>query len=170
MNLSPSTRLREIEIPMLLMFVEEAFNLPVFQSGEREPTALDWTIEELAKNSNLSVEKSIETLAHLMKEFQDLEIEANQAKDDYKSLYKLDIRQRWEWDICNLSGSKFIEDIDFMSELDTMKKQGCIVICHHGIRSLSGALYLRSLGVKAYSLKGGLDFWAKNIDPNMKTY
>ena len=85
MNLSPSTRLREIEIPMLLMFVEEAFNLPVFQSGEREPIALDWTIEELAKNSNLSVEKSIETLAHLMKEFQDLEIEANQAKDDYKS-------------------------------------------------------------------------------------
>ena len=49
-----------------------------------------------------------------------------------------------------------------------MKTKKCVVICHHGIRSLSGAMYLRSLGVKAYSLKGGLDLWAREIDPSLK--
>ena len=170
MKLKADTKLSEIEIPMLLMFVEEAFNVPVFQSGQREPTALNWTIKELAKEANRSPEQSIEMLNHLIKEYQDLEVSAEDLKSKYQGYYLLDIRLRWEWDICKLEGSKFIEDIDFNDEFDQIKKDGCIVICHHGVRSLSGALYLRSLGVKAYSLKGGLDYWAKNIDPSMKQY
>ena len=170
MILNADTKLNEIEIPRLLMYVEEAFNVLVFQSGQMEPTALDWTIKELSVEANISLEQSIEILNSLIEEYKDIEVEAEELGDKYKDHYLLDIRQRWEWDICNLAGSKFIEDIHFNSELDQIKKDGCIVICHHGVRSLSGALYLRSLGVKAYSLKGGLDYWAKNIDPNMKQY
>ena len=73
MKLTADTKLSEIEIPMLLMFVEEAFNVLVFQSGQIEPTALNWTIKELAKEANRSPEQSIEMLNHLIKEYQDYE-------------------------------------------------------------------------------------------------
>jgi rhodanese-related sulfurtransferase len=46
-----------------------------------------------------------------------------------------------------------------------------VVICHHGVRSLSVAVYLRNRGFRdVTSLAGGIDFWSRHIDPSVPRY
>ncbi|MEO0483100.1 MAG: rhodanese-like domain-containing protein [Planctomycetota bacterium] len=46
-----------------------------------------------------------------------------------------------------------------------------VIFCHHGIRSLKGALTLNALGMPGVkSLAGGLDLWSQAIDPNKPRY
>ncbi|MBC7533383.1 MAG: sulfurtransferase, partial [Oligoflexus sp.] len=46
-----------------------------------------------------------------------------------------------------------------------------VTICHHGVRSLSAAFYLREAGLpRVRSLKGGLDEWALTVDKEMPRY
>ena len=43
--------------------------------------------------------------------------------------------------------------------------------CHQGVRSAAVAEYLRSLGFKSVkNLAGGLDHWARVVDPSMRRY
>ena len=50
-------------------------------------------------------------------------------------------------------------------------EEDIVVYCHHGIRSAAVADYLRGLGfAKAVNLTGGLDLWARAVDPSMKRY
>ena len=62
-----------------------------------------------------------------------------------------------------------IEEIEFRTtELDPADE--IVVYCHHGVRSAAVANFLRQQGFKAVNLAGGLDFWARAIDPKMKRY
>jgi rhodanese-related sulfurtransferase len=46
-----------------------------------------------------------------------------------------------------------------------------IVLCHHGIRSMNVTNFLRQQGFdKAQSLAGGIDRWAREIDPSVGVY
>jgi rhodanese-related sulfurtransferase len=46
-----------------------------------------------------------------------------------------------------------------------------VTLCHHGVRSLQAAGLLLANGfVHVQSLKGGLDAWALQIDPNFPRY
>jgi rhodanese-related sulfurtransferase len=45
-----------------------------------------------------------------------------------------------------------------------------VVYCHHGVRSAAVANFLRQQGFRAVNLAGGLDQWARSIDPRMKRY
>jgi adenylyltransferase/sulfurtransferase len=46
-----------------------------------------------------------------------------------------------------------------------------VVYCHHGVRSLSAAAYLRRLGhVNVRSLAGGIDAWSCEVDPAVPRY
>ena len=47
-----------------------------------------------------------------------------------------------------------------------------VIVCHHGIRSRTVALYLEQKGVKAnlYNLSGGMDQWSDDVDSNIKKY
>ena len=46
-----------------------------------------------------------------------------------------------------------------------------VVLCHHGQRSLSVAMWLRSQGFEhAQSLAGGIDHWSRTIDPTVPLY
>ena len=45
------------------------------------------------------------------------------------------------------------------------------MICHHGIRSRQVAIYLESRGFRnVINLVGGVEAWAREIDPQMATY
>jgi len=59
-----------------------------------------------------------------------------------------------------------------MSLIDTLDKdKETVVVCHHGIRSIQVARYFLNIGfTNIINLKGGLDAWAKDIDPSMNTY
>ena len=84
----------------------------------------------------------------------------------------LDVRQDWETRLCRLENSVHIpiEEIEVRTdELDP--EDEIVVCCHQGVRSAAVAEYLRSLGFKnVKNLVGGLDHWARAIDPSMRRY
>ncbi len=84
----------------------------------------------------------------------------------------LDVREGWELNICALPGAIHIpmgQIPDRLGELDPGRET--VVVCHHGVRSLRVAHFLESRGFsKLYNLQGGVDAWAREIDPAMHTY
>ena len=84
----------------------------------------------------------------------------------------LDVREGWELKICALPGALHIPMGQIparTAELDP--EQELVVVCHHGVRSLRVAHFLASHGFsKLYNLQGGVDAWAREIDPAMHTY
>lgn len=42
--------------------------------------------------------------------------------------------------------------------------------CHMGGRSMKAALFLRTRGVEARSMAGGIDLWSVDIDPSVPRY
>ncbi len=46
-----------------------------------------------------------------------------------------------------------------------------VCYCHHGMRSLDAAVWLRQQGVeRAKSMAGGIERWSVEIDPNVPRY
>lgn len=84
----------------------------------------------------------------------------------------LDVREPWEYEKCHLDNSKLIPMRQIPAALDDLdQKQEIVVICHHGIRSRQVAYYLESEGFdKVINLEGGVEAWAKDIDPTMQRY
>lgn len=84
----------------------------------------------------------------------------------------LDVREPWEFKLVHLEGSRLIpmrQIPQAINELDP--DQETIVICHHGIRSRQVALFLEHNGfTNVINLRGGLDAWARDTDPQMATY
>ncbi|HEY7037507.1 MAG TPA: rhodanese-like domain-containing protein [Methylomirabilota bacterium] len=83
----------------------------------------------------------------------------------------LDVREEWETALCRLENATHIpiEEIEFRTtELDPADE--IVVYCHHGVRSAAVAGFLRQQGFKAVNLEGGVDLWARAIDPKMKRY
>ncbi len=55
------------------------------------------------------------------------------------------------------------------SELDP--DSHIVVICHHGVRSLNVANWLRNQGFEqAQSLRGGIDGWSFSVDQSIPRY
>lgn len=85
----------------------------------------------------------------------------------------LDVREQWEAETASIPGATFIPMSEFTSrahaELDPDKSY--VVLCHHGARSLSVAMWLRNQGFEqAQSLSGGIDQWSRTIDPTIPRY
>ena len=91
--------------------------------------------------------------------------------DRHEALVLLDVREDWETALCRLDNATHIpiEEIEFRTtELDPA--EDIVVYCHHGVRSAAVAEFLRQQGFKAVNLQGGVDQWARSIDPKMKRY
>lgn len=84
----------------------------------------------------------------------------------------IDVREQWEYNIVHLPDSKLIPMAQLPAQLDELDQNAeLVVVCHHGIRSRAAALYLEQQGFKkVINLKGGIDAWAKEVDPDMPTY
>ncbi|MGB5835102.1 MAG: rhodanese-like domain-containing protein [Thiohalocapsa sp.] len=84
----------------------------------------------------------------------------------------LDVREPWEFGICHIDGSRLVPMRQISAALTEFEiDQPLVVICHHGIRSLQVAQYLEHQGFsQVYNLRGGVDGWARDVDPAMATY
>lgn len=84
----------------------------------------------------------------------------------------LDVREPWEYRIVHLEGSTLIPMRQIPQQAEALDpEQETIVICHHGIRSRQVALYLEHLGfTRIVNLSGGVDGWAREVDPEMAVY
>ena len=85
----------------------------------------------------------------------------------------LDVREPWEFDICHLEGSRLIPMVQLFGSADELLDPGreTVIICHHGIRSRQAGRFLAGRGFdKLINLNGGLEAWARDLDPHMGTY
>ncbi len=106
----------------------------------------------------------------------DFEISAGQVKAMMKAGEKftlLDVREPLEWAKASLEGSKQIPmgDIPARAHQELDPDDHIVVVCHHGVRSLTVTNWLRQQGFgKAQSMRGGIDGWARTIDPKTPLY
>ncbi len=86
----------------------------------------------------------------------------------------IDCREEEELAICQIAGNEWIPLGLFPGVREILKtgnERGVVVYCHHGMRSLRAATYLRSIGVEnAFSMSGGIERWSQVIDAEVPRY
>ena len=85
----------------------------------------------------------------------------------------LDVREPWEFQMASLPGSLPMPmgDVTSRAHAELDPDAHIVVLCHHGQRSLSVAMWLRGQGFeRAQSLAGGIDAWSRVIDPSVPRY
>lgn len=84
----------------------------------------------------------------------------------------LDVREPWEFQTCRIPQSLLMPMREVPARLGELEGASeIVVICHHGARSLRAALFLQSRGhARVYNLAGGVDAWARSVDPAMPVY
>lgn len=84
----------------------------------------------------------------------------------------VDVREKWEHDTSRIEGATLIPMREVQANLARFEAAGEVVLfCHHGIRSLDAAAWLRSQGVVgARSMAGGIDRWAIEVEPRVPRY
>ena len=84
----------------------------------------------------------------------------------------LDVREPWEYQTARLENSKHIPLRDVPARFGELPAGAeVVVICHHGGRSMQAAMFLEKQGyARTYNLAGGVDAWARQVDPAMPVY
>ena len=84
----------------------------------------------------------------------------------------IDVREPWEFNICQISGSINIPMAQVEQQLEQIRNATeVVVICHHGVRSLRIIQYLQQQSIdNLINLDGGVDAWAREVDADMPVY
>jgi rhodanese-related sulfurtransferase len=107
-----------------------------------------------------------------MNDLEIMPIEVKQRLDKGEKLLLIDVREPHEHAICNIAGAVLIPMGTIPANLQKLDvDEDVICFCHHGMRSLDVANWLRSRGVgSAKSMAGGIDRWSLEIDPKVPRY
>ena len=94
-------------------------------------------------------------------------------RDSGSDVTMLDVREPWEYEAAKIAGSRHSAMTDiparFTQELDP--DHHIVVVCHRGVRSMNVTAWLRQQGFeKVQSLQGGIDRWARQVDPSLPVY
>lgn len=105
----------------------------------------------------------------------ELEIRPQEVKarlDRGEKLVLVDVREHWEYEVCRIEGAKHVPLGCLAASLQTLPDvDEVICYCHHGMRSLDAAAWLRVQGFeKAKSLAGGIEQWSVEVDPKVPRY
>jgi rhodanese-related sulfurtransferase len=106
----------------------------------------------------------------------DFEISAGQVKALQKGggeFLLLDVREPWEFETARIEGARNIPmgDIPTRANQELDPDAHIVVVCHHGVRSLTVTNWLRQQGFEnVQSMRGGVDGWARTVDPKVPLY
>lgn len=86
--------------------------------------------------------------------------------------FLLDVREAWEHERARIANSVLIPMGEIQGRLAELDPDAeVVVICHHGGRSMQVAAFLERQGFsKVHNLTGGVDAWARTVDPSMPVY
>jgi molybdopterin/thiamine biosynthesis adenylyltransferase/rhodanese-related sulfurtransferase len=105
----------------------------------------------------------------------DLEISAEDLKRELaggRPPQLVDVREPYEWRIAHIAGATLLPlgELDRrLEELDPARS--VVTYCHHGVRSLQAREILKAAGFSnVRSLGGGVDAWAREVEPSMRRY
>ena len=95
--------------------------------------------------------------------------------DAGEPLLLIDVREPEEYAITRIEGATLIPMREIPASLQQLEAKAgeatLIVFCHHGVRSLNVAHWLREQGVPAcQSMAGGIDAWSLTVDPSVPRY
>lgn len=86
----------------------------------------------------------------------------------------VDCREDDEVGICRIDGSEWIPMAKIPASVERIAagaRNGVVVYCHHGMRSLRSAEFLRSYGLDhTFSMNGGIDRWSAEVDGKVPRY
>lgn len=94
------------------------------------------------------------------------------ADSDRPRPFLLDVREKWEYEICHIEGATLMSMHTIPARIDDLDEDAEIVcICHHGARSMQVAAFLERNGFgKMINLTGGMHAWALQVDGSMAKY
>lgn len=97
--------------------------------------------------------------------------ELKKKLDNSEEFQLIDVREPFEYEICNLNGELIPMGI-ILSETEKIARDKVVVIhCKSGGRSGAIVNELEKIGfTNLYNLKGGILAYAREIDPKMTTY
>ena len=97
-----------------------------------------------------------------------------QSKNENEHPVLIDVREPWEFDICHIDNSINIPMGQIPQSLEQFEIDGkeFVLICHHGVRSMRVIQYLQAQQSmeNLINLDGGVDAWAREVDPTMPVY
>lgn len=86
----------------------------------------------------------------------------------------LDVREPWEADIAGIPGSLLVPlgvvRSDAAGVAARIGDDPLVILCHHGIRAEEARALLADAGASGVVLAGGIDAWARDIDPALARY
>ena len=89
-------------------------------------------------------------------------------------LFMLDCREPAEHELVRLASATLLPMGEIparIAELQQHRDREIVVFCHLGMRSLEVAKWLREQGfANAKSMAGGIEQWARDIDPTLPRY
>ncbi len=99
-------------------------------------------------------------------------LELRHERDRKPDLVLLDVRELREAEIAHIAGARLIPLRELPGRLAELSGHGDIVtLCHHGPRSLKAREILKGAGFSSVrSLAGGIDAWAREVDPEVPRY
>lgn len=100
------------------------------------------------------------------------ELAAWLADEDRARPLLLDVREPWENALCRIEGSEFVPMQTIPQRMNELNPERDVVcICHYGGRSMHVAMFLERHGFASiFNLTGGVDAWARQVDPAVPTY
>lgn len=84
----------------------------------------------------------------------------------------VDVREPYELDICRVGDAEHIPMRQIPEKLDVLPRdKHLLILCHSGGRSRRVTEFLRARGFNAVTnIAGGIDAWAREIEPAMRRY
>ncbi|HEY1649779.1 MAG TPA: rhodanese-like domain-containing protein [Terracidiphilus sp.] len=85
----------------------------------------------------------------------------------------IDVREPWEFATAHIEGSVPLPmgDVPSRAHQELDPEERLLLVCHHGVRSMNVAVWLRNQGFEnAQSLRGGIDAWSLEVDPSVSRY
>ena len=127
-----------------------------------------------ARNENLPVDEAIEHIVQSHEEDSKMQVTPLELASLLKAgaVKLLDIRTREEFDAARIGGAVFFTQ-DLMQEImATWDKTTPLVLADHtGTRSIDAVAYFIGHGfVGAKALRGGIDAWSQEVDPDVPRY
>lgn len=101
--------------------------------------------------------------------------EVKQLIDSGEPVYLVDVREPPEYATAKIDNSELVPMRSVPANLQSLEDRAdrarLVVFCHHGMRSLQVASWLREQGIEScQSMSGGIDAWSVDIDPSIPRY
>lgn len=101
-------------------------------------------------------------------------LQLKQRLDTGEPVILIDVREQYEWSIANLEphGAQLIPLAELPERMASLDPDADIVVyCRSGSRSEAAARHLRANGfASVYNLRGGINAWAREVDPELAVY